>query len=68
MAQEPPVTIQREWCKGCGICVAFCPQKVLALDSQEKAVVMDPDGCNACGLCEVRCPDLAIEVRRKKDA
>ena len=29
--------IDREWCKGCGICVRFCPKHVLQLDEQEKA-------------------------------
>ena len=29
--------IRREWCKGCGICVAFCPKSVLELDDDEKA-------------------------------
>ncbi|MEE4358791.1 MAG: 4Fe-4S binding protein, partial [Desulfococcaceae bacterium] len=28
--------INREWCKGCGICVHFCPKNVLELDAQEK--------------------------------
>ena len=28
--------IYRDWCKGCGICVALCPKKVLELDDQDK--------------------------------
>jgi 2-oxoglutarate ferredoxin oxidoreductase subunit delta len=54
--------INREWCKGCGICVAFCPKKVLELDRHEKAVAARPEDCIACRLCELRCPDLAIEI------
>ncbi|GAB6906688.1 4Fe-4S cluster domain protein associated with 2-oxoglutarate synthase [Desulfosarcina cetonica] len=54
--------INRDWCKGCGICVAFCPKKVLELDAQEKAVAVRLEDCIACRLCELRCPDLAIEV------
>ena len=54
--------INTEWCKGCGICIAFCPKGVLALDNKDKAVSRSPEKCIACRLCELRCPDLAIEV------
>jgi 2-oxoglutarate ferredoxin oxidoreductase subunit delta len=54
--------IDTEWCKGCGICVAFCPKAVLELDKKDKAVAAEPEKCIACKLCELRCPDLAIEV------
>ena len=54
--------INREWCKGCGICVAFCPKQVLELDDKDKAVAVRLEDCIACRFCELRCPDLAIEV------
>ena len=47
------------WCKGCGICVAFCPQGVLGLVKQ-KIRILEPEKCTRCGLCEMRCPDYAI--------
>ncbi|RPI78039.1 MAG: 4Fe-4S dicluster domain-containing protein [Desulfobacteraceae bacterium] len=56
------IEINRDLCKGCGICVAFCPKKVLELNEYEKSVVKNPDQCIYCGLCEQRCPDLAIEI------
>ncbi len=56
------LVINRDWCKGCGICVEYCPTKVLELDDKEKAVAVRPEDCICCKMCELRCPDLAIEV------
>ncbi len=54
--------IRMDWCKGCGICVAFCPKSVLELDAQDKVSVARAEDCICCRLCELRCPDMAIEV------
>ncbi len=54
--------INREWCKGCSICIQFCPKHVLELDSEDKAFAARPEDCICCGLCEIRCPDLAINI------
>jgi 2-oxoglutarate ferredoxin oxidoreductase subunit delta len=54
--------INRDWCKGCGICIKFCPTKVLELDQRDKATAVRPKECICCRMCELRCPDLAIEV------
>ena len=57
------LSINRQWCKGCGICVAFCPTQVLELDSADKAVAARLHDCIACEQCALHCPDLAIEVQ-----
>ncbi|WP_035076017.1 4Fe-4S dicluster domain-containing protein [Maridesulfovibrio zosterae] len=61
------VTIFPDWCKGCGICAAFCPGKVMELNDQGKAVVVKEEECISCGFCELHCPDFAIMVRPKAD-
>ena len=61
------VFVNQEFCKGCGICVHFCPKKVLELDEQDKVVAARPQDCICCRLCELRCPDLAIEVRTEQE-
>ncbi|WP_432737052.1 4Fe-4S dicluster domain-containing protein [Maridesulfovibrio sp. FT414] len=61
------VTIFPDWCKGCGICVAFCPGKVMELNDQGKAVVVREEDCVSCGFCELHCPDFAIMVRPKAE-
>lgn len=61
--ESPPViTINSEWCKGCAICIEYCPQDVLALE-KGIAVVVNLDDCNRCQLCDYRCPDYAITVK-----
>ena len=54
--------INRDWCKGCGICVEFCPKNVLELDDSERVVGARLEDCICCRLCEMRCPDLAIDI------
>ena len=55
------VEIKTKWCKGCGICVSFCPKNVLEVKSG-KAVMVNPGDCITCGLCESLCPDFAIYI------
>lgn len=56
------ITIKKERCKGCGICVEFCPKQVLELDALGKVQVSKQEACIACAQCELHCPDYAIFV------
>jgi 2-oxoglutarate ferredoxin oxidoreductase subunit delta len=59
------VCVYPDWCKGCGLCVAFCPGKVLELNPLGKAEVAHPEECINCGFCELHCPDFAIAIKPK---
>ncbi len=56
------LSVDRDWCKGCNICVEDCPAHILALDYNEKVYVTDMTRCILCGICAVRCPDFVISV------
>lgn len=58
------VIIFGQWCKGCGLCAAFCPTGVLALGPDDHPIVVLPEKCTACHWCDTHCPDLAIIVKR----
>lgn len=55
-------------CKGCGLCIFYCPRKVLELSDKRNergynvAEVYDLDNCVGCRLCEISCPDLAVYI------
>ena len=60
------VNIAERFCKRCGICVEFCPKKVLEIINQE-LVIKNGEACIGCGLCELMCPDFAIEIRERDE-
>jgi len=51
--------VNREWCKGCGICVAFCPKSVLCME-KGKVSIQDESQCIHCAMCENLCPDFSV--------
>nr|WP_321468217.1 4Fe-4S binding protein [uncultured Desulfobulbus sp.] len=66
------VAFYHDWCKACGICMAFCPKKIILADKNGKPVVKEQDQCIGCRFCEMHCPDFAITVserrpKRRKD-
>ena len=56
------VTVFPNWCKGCGLCVEFCPADVLEQRPDGRVTVAHPEKCTACRWCELHCPDFAIFV------
>lgn len=68
------IEVDRERCKGCGLCVHFCPKECIAVSKtiNEKGYYpaqYKPDEkgevcCTGCTICGLVCPDMAIEVYR----
>jgi 2-oxoglutarate ferredoxin oxidoreductase subunit delta len=67
------IHVNKERCKGCGICVEVCQTSVLEISEEKNfqgysfPVVTDPDECISCGLCEMLCPDFAIWIVSYQD-
>ena len=53
------VTIDKDACIGCGICVGECPQEALTVD---EVAIVDEDACIECGICVDACPQEAIAL------
>lgn len=68
MTKKYKLTIDKERCKGCMLCIKACPQGALVASEGvngkgSKYVVMGKtDKCTGCGLCFMMCPDCGIEI------
>lgn len=67
------IEIDEDLCKGCGLCIMFCPQKVFEpSDALNKKGVFPPvpvkeDLCVECHLCELICPDFSVSISKEED-
>ncbi|MCH3942817.1 MAG: 4Fe-4S binding protein [Atopobiaceae bacterium] len=67
----PRIIVDDTYCKGCGLCVSACPQKIIELDADKitakgyhPAHLVDESKCIGCSSCALMCPDVAITVER----
>jgi 2-oxoglutarate ferredoxin oxidoreductase subunit delta len=62
------VTINEAWCKGCKLCIHWCPVQALTTAEHltRRAIhppeLTKPQACTGCRLCELVCPDFAVTV------
>ncbi|MDY6845271.1 MAG: ferredoxin family protein [Thermodesulfobacteriota bacterium] len=68
------IVILDDFCKGCGLCVKFCPNDCISIPGSKISskgyllpVFDKQDECSACGTCGLMCPEFAIEVYRYKE-
>ncbi|PMP66540.1 MAG: tungsten formylmethanofuran dehydrogenase [Thermodesulfobacterium geofontis] len=60
------IKILEERCKSCGLCIYFCPKKVLDLSAKRNiqgyrvVYAKYPEKCNMCGICYLMCPDVVF--------
>jgi len=61
------LSINKDLCKECGLCIAACPRNALELSEEFNAKGFHPvrlkSGCNYCGMCYLVCPDYVIEIK-----
>jgi len=60
--RQAQVVIFPNWCKGCGLCVEFCPATVFEQQDDGRITAAHPERCTGCRWCELHCPDFAIFV------
>ncbi|MFN4197133.1 MAG: ferredoxin family protein [Caldimicrobium sp.] len=58
--------ILEDRCKGCGLCIEFCPKKVLAFSGKRNTFgykvvsLVNPKKCTLCGICYLMCPEVVF--------
>ena len=61
-AKYPRSEVKKDKCKGCGLCIAACPKKVLVFSSKLNSkgyhyAEYVGSGCVGCGNCFYNCPE-----------
>lgn len=68
MKRRFKVIFDKDKCKGCGLCISFCPKKILDFDPEVNSKGYHPAGitdmteCVGCTSCATMCPDCCISI------
>lgn len=57
------ITLDKEQCVHCGICVSLCITNAFNLDKKTYKLNFDKDKCILCGFCQNSCPVNAIKLK-----
>jgi len=60
------ITVIKEKCTGCGLCIKVCPFSAISKTSDNK-VEIDLTKCNLCSACVSACKFSAIVIERKEE-
>ena len=56
------MAVNYDWCKGCGICISFCPKDCFDISSIGQPLMNRLAVCTKCMQCVFRCPDYCITI------
>lgn len=65
-ASRVKVIVNADRCKGCELCVEYCPRNILKISSSSNIKgyhypeVTDESRCANCRFCQALCPEFAI--------
>lgn len=77
LARKGSIVVNRERCKGCHICLDWCPLGLISVSPDLNRKGYQParfndrkseedKTCTGCTMCATVCPEVAIEVYRER--
>ena len=71
-AKHYSLTLDKNKCTGCGVCMEICPREAIQVTRAKKAegekaksptVTISEEKCHYCGMCEAVCPFGALNIK-----